>query len=157
MNTYWNALRIMYFGLLGGTLIYLGVVLAMSQSLDLNFNINEFTANILNTLGIVIGFGAYFGVRQIDAMQLKKLDQNWPIVEKLHWFKNTLIMEVAILEGASFIIITFFLITKSYLSITGLILTIPYMILLRPDIYKVSEVFKVSKDEIEKVENVIKK
>jgi len=157
MNNYWNALRIMYFGLLGGTVIYLGVVLAMYNSLELNFNLDQFTANILNTIGILLGFAAYFGVRKLDAIQLKKLDLNLPLDQKLHWFKNTLIMEMAVLEGASFIITTFFLITSSYLSITGLILTIPYMILLRPDIHKVAEILKVSKQEIEKVENVLRK
>lgn len=155
MNGLWKVIRILYFALLIGTLTYLIFAVLFTENVGLGIHLEEELLGILNSIALVFAFVAYFVVRFINKFQLKKLDLESSSQQKLNWYKTTFIMELMVLQFASATIITLFLISSSLLSLTPLLLTVGYMLILRPDIHRAANLLNLTVEEIEEVPNVV--
>lgn len=139
---------IIYYAMVFGVVLFLGFVSYWVSIMGAISPMDENLTNIMLTVSISLGFAAYLGTKFYDKIQLKELEQLTELVDKLNWFKKSLIVQAAIMNFVSELVIVFYLMTGNYLMLTPLIITLGVLVFIRPDVHKAAELLKVSSEEI---------
>ncbi len=147
----WKQITLLYYTLLGGVVGFLGVAAFLVSSNGAFSNYDETTTNILATVNILMAVGSYFAAKLYDKLMLKKLENISEPVAKLNWFKSSLFIQIALLCGGSDFAIVFYLLTGKMIMLTPLIITLGVAVLIRPDVFKASELLKMEREEILKL------
>jgi len=144
----WTSIMIIYYAVVFGAILFLGVASYLVSTMGALSPMDEDLTNIILTVSISLGFAAYLGTKFYDKIQLKELEKLTELMDKLNWFKKSLIVQVAIMNVVSEFVIVFYLMTGNYLMLTPLIITLGVMVFIRPDVHKAAELLHVKKDEI---------
>ncbi len=147
----WKMIQILYYILLGSVIIFLGFASFYVNRMGVLIKVDSGLNDILGTAAIILGLTAYLGAKLYDKMQLKKLPNITDNMEKINWFRTSLIVQIGIMEFASQTVILLYLLTGSYLTLTPLIITLGVMVFIRPEIYKASELLNIPKEKLLKM------
>jgi len=145
---FWTSIMIIYYAMVFGVVFFLGVASYLVSTMGAISPMDENMTNIMLTVSVSLGFAAYLGTKFYDKIQLKELEKLTELMDKLNWFKKSLLVQAGIMNAVSEFVIVLYLMTANYLMLTPLIITLGVMVFIRPDVYKAAELLHVKRDEI---------
>lgn len=139
-------LKIIYFAMFSGLLIFLFVVLFLGheeikEQLDMQ---NPLVLVLLGLTLIVIPIGI-----KVSGKIIQKIDKNLPLIKKISGFSNAWIIRVAVIEGVTLFSIVSLLITHDYRFLFIAILLMMFFLMNFPSISKMAQMLHLTREEMD--------
>lgn len=138
-----NVIKLIFFGLLSGQVLFLGVAIYLNQSFSIIFNEDNVMIYILPCMAIAsIFIGNFIFNQSITNTKSKNTFQ-----EKINGYLSASIIKFALVEGVSLLSIVNYLISGNFIFIIIAIFLIFYFFTLQPSKEKVITTLKLSAEE----------
>ena len=134
---YFRSLRIIYFAVIAGQVIFGMVAVFINQEVQLNSALDQIR-DVLIYIVPLIAIGGILGSNLVFKSRLKLLKSRVSLIEKTADYRAALIVRYALLEGPSFFALVIYFLTGDvlFLGVAGLIIVV--FLAIRPTIERVA-------------------
>ena len=156
-QVYFTSLKILHIALLIGQILFAGVSYFLHQSGGLQFNMGEL-APMLKILVPILILGASLGSQFLFKFKIREAISKESLSAKLVGYRIALVLQCAILEGASLFSIMSYLLTADIWFLAMAAIVIVVFVLQAPNQQKVAMVLQLNNQEkqiLEKPDNVV--
>ena len=147
---YLRAINIVFFGLLGGQLLFALITLYLHLGLDYSFGEVADIQNIFMILVPVMVLNGFVTGQLVYNSRIKKARVMNTLIEKTAAYRGAIVVRLAMLEGASLFAIVVYLLTADlwFIGMAGIVIV--YFFMLRPSAEKIVEELGLDPSETHK-------
>ena len=148
---YFRALSIIYYALMIGPLIFVGVVLFLKSEIALNINPKlEFIITFITPVVVVVGF---FFSRSFFKNQLEKIKRENDLILKMQKYRSALIIKYSILEFCLLIPAIATLLTENTIFLVFSIIVALLFFVDKPSAIRAARELELHPDDVQRLYN----
>lgn len=151
MNTF-KQIRIIFFALIAGQIFYmtLALFIAGNDLISASLDYNSLFGFIIPVFIIILVISSKLLYRRLLSQQPRETSLD----EKIKTYRTLNIIKFALLEGANFISITFYMLTGDFLYIGMSIIVLALNFIYFPGMEKFIEDFELTPEDMEKLQKI---
>lgn len=151
MNTF-KQIRIIFFALIAGQIFYmtLALFIAGNDLISASLDYNSLFGFIIPVIIIILVISSKLLYRRLLSQQPRETSLD----EKIKSYRTLNIIKFALLEGANFISITFYMLTGDFLYIGMSIIVLALNFIYFPGMEKFIEDFELTPEDMEKLQKI---
>lgn len=150
---YFKSIKIIYFALLAGQLIFLFITLYLNLELSFSQESSDILWDIFLIIALTLALNGFVTGQLIYKNRLKKIKKYTELKTKMGEYKGAFLIRLAMLEGATLFSIVIYLITANlmFIGIAGIVII--YFVYLNPTRDKISFDLELNSTEKLLIEN----